>query len=56
MLWFRKMNEARALEREFTEPEPSYDEARILQDGSSLDKKPEEDKEEIISGGEATSD
>ena len=37
--WYRKRNEAQALDREFTEPEPTYEQGRCLLDGTSLDKK-----------------
>jgi len=44
MVWYRKMNEAKALEREFTEPQPTFEEGRILADGTSLDKKSDDEK------------
>ena len=38
MLYYRKRNEATALEREFKDEEPSVEEGRQLQDGRQLDK------------------
>lgn len=38
MMFYRRRNEAEALGRDFTEEEPSVEEGRKLQDGSTLDK------------------
>jgi hypothetical protein len=38
--YYRRRNEAKALEREFNEPELSVEEGRMFPDGSSLDGKP----------------
>ena len=49
MIWYRKDNEARALNKTLADDEvnePSYEDGRILLDGTSLDKEPEPVKEE----------
>lgn len=38
MIYYRKRNEATALEREFKDEEPSVEEGRQLMDGKQLDK------------------
>ena len=44
LVYYRRRNEAQALGRELNDPEPEIEEGRKLIDGSSVDKKPEEEK------------
>jgi hypothetical protein len=46
LIYYRRRNEALALEREFNDPEPTLEEGRKLIDGSSVDQKPEEESKD----------
>ena len=45
MVYYRKRNEAKALDKQFDDEEPTYEQGRVLMDGTSLDKTEEEVKE-----------
>lgn len=38
MVYYRKRNEAKALDKQFDDEEPTYEQGRVLMDGTSLDK------------------